>query len=99
MPPESFGEMPNYDTSLDIFSYAGIVLHVVNQEWPSSTSQVHQDPITGKLTALSEVERRQAHLDKMEGGAEVLKPLVMACLHNVSSKRPTTTTALFNFLY
>ena len=32
MQPESFGEIPKYDTSLDIFSYAGIVLHVVNQE-------------------------------------------------------------------
>ena len=94
MPPESFGDMPNYDTSLDIFSYAGIVLHVVNQEWPSSTSQVHQDPKTGKLTALSEVERRQAHLDKMKGGALALKPLVKACLHNLPSNRPTITAVL-----
>ena len=97
MPPESFGEMPNYNTSLDIFSYAGIVLHVVNQEWPSPTKQVIQDSITGKLTALSEVERRQAHLDKMKGGAEVLKPLVKSCLHNVASKRPTIA-AVFNLL-
>ena len=97
MPPESFKEMPNYDTSLDIFSYAGIVLHVVNQEWPSPTNQVSQHPKTGKLTALSEVERRQAHLDKMKGGAEVLKPLVKACLHDLSSKRPSTT-ALFKLL-
>ena len=89
MPPESFGEMPNYNTSLDIFSYAGIVLHVVNQEWPSPTNQVSINPKTGKSTALSEVARRQAHLDKMRGGAEVLKPLVKACLHNLPSKRPT----------
>ena len=94
---QSCGDMPNYDTSLDIFSYAGIVLHVVNQEWPSSTSQVHQGPITGKLTALSEVECHQAHLEKMKGGAKVLKPLVKACLHDLPSKHPTTT-ALFNLL-
>ena len=97
MPPESFGEMPNYDTSLDVFSYAGIVLHVVNQEWPSPTNQVIQDYKTGKLTALSEVERRQAHLDRMKDGAEVLKPLVKACLHNVASKRPTIA-AVFQLL-
>ena len=89
MPPESLGEMPNYDTSLDVFSYAGIVLHVVNQEWPSPTGQVSINPKTGKVTGLSEVERRQAHLDKMKGGAEVLKPLVKSCLHNLPSKRPT----------
>ena len=97
MPPESLGEMPNYDTSLDIFSYAGIVLHVVNQEWPSPTNQVSMDPNTGKVTGLSEVERRQAHLDKMKDGAEVLKPLVKACLHNLPSKRPTIT-AVFKLL-
>ena len=97
MPPESLGEMPNYDTSLDVFSYAGIVLHVVNQEWPSPTGQVIQDSKTGKLTALSEVERRQAHLDKMKGGAEVLQPLVKSCLHNVASKRPTIA-AVFKLL-
>jgi len=98
MPPESFGEVPNYDTSLDIFSYAGIVLHVVNQEWPTPTNQVRRHPKTGKpIALLSEVERRQTHLDKMKGGAEVLKPLVKACLHNVPSKRPTIT-AVFKLL-
>ena len=97
MPPESFGEMPNYDTSLDVFSYAGIVLHVVNQEWPSPTNQVSINPKTGKSMALSEVQRRQAHLDKMKDGAEVLKPLVKACLHNLPSKRPTIA-AVFQLL-
>ena len=97
MPPESLGEMPNYDTSLDIFSYAGIVLHVVNQEWPSPTNQISTHPKTGKVTGLSEVERRQAHLDKMRGGAEVLKPLVKSCLHNLPSKRPTIA-AVFKLL-
>ena len=97
MPPESLGEMPNYDTSLDIFSYAGIVLHVVNQEWPSPANQGSTHPKTGKVTGLSEVKRRQAHLDKMKDGAEVLKPLVKACLHNLPSKRPTIA-AVFKLL-
>lgn len=97
MPPESFGEMPNYNTSLDVFSYGGIVLHVVNQEWPSPTNQVSINPKSGKGTALSEVERRQVHLDKMKNGAEVLKPLVKACLHNLPSKRPTIA-AVFKLL-
>ena len=88
MPPECMVENPTYDTSLDIFSYAGIVLHVVNQEWPTPRAQVLQDPQTGYLTALNEIERRQTHIDKMKGEAEALKPLVVACLHNISSKRP-----------
>ena len=97
MPPEAFGEVPKYDTSLDIFSYAGIVLHVVNQEWPSPTNQVTQDAKSGKLKALSEVERRQAHVDKMKGGAEVLKPLVKTCLNNLPTKRPPIA-AIFKLL-
>ena len=97
MPPESFGEIPNYDTSLDIFAYAGIVLHVINQEWPSPANQVSINPKTGKGKALSELERRQAHVDKMKGGAEVLKPLVKACLHNLPSKRPLIA-AIFKLL-
>ena len=88
MPPECLVDNPKYDISLDIFSYAGIVLHVVNQEWPAPANQVLQDPQTGKLTPLNEVERRQTHIDKMKGEAKVLKPLVEACLHNVPSKRP-----------
>ena len=88
MPPESYVEKPNYDTSLDIFSYAGIMLHVINQQWPTPTIQVIQDFKTGKLIALSEVERRQAHLDKIKGRIKVLKPLVKSCLDNIPSKRP-----------
>ena len=97
MPPESFGDIPKYGTPLDIFSYAGIVLHVVNQQWPSPTNAVYTDPITGNVTALSEVERRQVHMDKLECRAEVLKPLVKACLHNLPSKRPTLA-AVFKVL-
>ena len=73
------------------------MLHVVNQEWPSPTNQVTQDAKSGKLKALSEVERRQAHVNKMKGGAEVLKPLVKACLHNFPSKRPPIA-AVFKLL-
>ena len=98
MPPaESFEETPKYEASLDIFSYGGIVLHVVNQEWPSPTSQVYIHPKTGRGTVLSEVERHQTHLNKIKDEAEVLKPLVKVCLHNLPSKRPTAM-AIFKLL-
>ena len=94
MPPELFEEMPNYNTSLDIFSYAGIVLHVVNQEWPSPVNKTSTDPKTGEVRGLSEVERCQIYLNKMEGKAKVLKFLVTTCLHNLPSKRPAITAVL-----
>ena len=34
MPPEALLETPEYGPPLDVFSYGGVILHVVNQEWP-----------------------------------------------------------------
>ena len=88
MPPETLEENSQYSISMDIFSYAGIVLHVVNQEWPAPIGQVRRDPKNNVLTALSEAERRQKHLDKMSSPAVVLEPLVVASLNNDPDKRP-----------
>ena len=97
MPPEALEDNPAYGTSLDIFSYGGIVLHVVNQEWPTPTKATEYNTRTGRVTGFNEVQRRQRHIDKMTGGAEVLKPLVKACLHNDPSKRPVIA-AVFKML-
>ena len=91
MPPEALGDKPRYDTSLDVFSYGGIMLHTVNGKWPEPTPLTEYDPTTHQLQVkgLSEVERRQEYLDMMTGKAEVLRPLVEACLHNNPVKRPS----------
>ena len=88
MPPEALESSPVYSVSLDIFSYGGIVLHVVNQEWPSPENLVRRNSRTDKLKALSEVQRRKKYLDEMKDGAEMLKPLVKLCLENNPMKRP-----------
>ena len=88
MPPESLTNNPVYGPPLDVFSFAGILLHTFNQQWPNPSSLVQYDPTTRKITAWSEVERRQQHLDKMIGEAEVLRPLVEECLDNDPSVRP-----------
>ena len=95
MPPEALVEKPRYDTFLDIFSYAGIVLHVVNQEWPVPCDSILRDPNTNKvIEVLSEVQRRQQYLDKMSGTGKVLEPLVIACLNDDPAQRPATATVL-----
>ena len=65
MPPEALLETPEYGPLLDLFSYGGVILHVVNQEWPKPLHYVMTDPKTRKLVALSEVQRCQEHIDKM----------------------------------
>ena len=92
MPPETLGDRPIYGIPLDAFSYGGIVLFVATHQWPTPSVQVEFDPITKKLTARTEVERRQKYLDEMTGYAEWLKPLVESCLSNDPSKRPTMPT-------
>ena len=89
MPPEAFADKPQYDTSLDVFSYGGVALHTVNGKWPSPSALADFEPETRQVRGFSEVERRQEHLDKLTGEAEVLRPLVEACLDNDPVKRPS----------
>ena len=92
MPPESLTNTPIYGPPLDVFSFAGIILHTFNQQWPRPTEQVQFDPKTRRKIALLELERRQHHLDKMIREAEVLRPLVEECLDDDPAVRPTIVT-------
>ena len=92
MPPEALEDNPQYDTSLDVFSYGGITLYTVNGKWPKPTAPTKLDPVTRHIRGFSEAERRQEYLDKMTGEAEVLRPLVEACLDNDPVKRPSILT-------
>ena len=94
MPPEVFVDKPQYGISLDVFSFGGIMLHTVNGKWPTPTALTTYDPVTRQAKAFTEVERRQEHLDKMTGEAEVLKPLLEACLDNDPVKRPSIVELL-----
>ena len=89
MPPESFEDNPHYDTSLDVFSYGGVMLYTVTGKWPTPITQVKRDPITNELKALSEVERRQQYMDELTGEAVVLKPLMKDCMNNDPTMRPS----------
>ena len=88
MGPEALAEVPEYGPSLDVFSYGGVILHVMNQEWPTPLHYVVTDPKTRRRVALSEVERRQEHVEKMRGAPIDLRHLVEQCLDDDPSRRP-----------
>ena len=88
MPPEALLETPEYGPPLDVFSYGGVILHVVNQEWPKPLHYVMTDPKTRKRVALSEVQRRQEHINKMSGAPVDLQSQVKQCLDDDSAVRP-----------
>jgi len=92
MPPEALSNNPVYGPPMDVFSFAGIILHTFNQQWPRPIDQVQFDPVTRKKVALLEVERRQQYLDKMVEESEVLRPLVEECLDDDPAIRPTIAT-------
>ena len=93
MPPESPANSPVYGLPINMFSFAGIILHTFSQQWPKPTESIQFDPKTRKMMALSEVERRQQYLDEMIGEAEALKPLVEECLDYDPAVRPTICIA------
>lgn len=86
MPPESLCDDPQYGTPMDVFSYGGIALFSINQEWPFSAPVVTFDPITGKMHALTEIERRGKFLNFQDGP---FKQLIVACLSNDPGARPS----------
>ena len=88
MPPEALSRRPVYGSSLDVFSYGGIILNVTTQQWPEPTDRTELNFDTNVWEVVSEVKRRQQYLDKMTGGAADLKPLVMSCLGDNPSNRP-----------
>ena len=88
MPPEALLETPKYGLPLDVFSYGGVMLHVVNQEWTKPLHYVMTDSKTRKQIALSEVQRRQEHIDNMSGAPADLHSLVKQCLDDDSAVRP-----------
>ena len=92
MPPECLARSPVYGPPMDVFSFAGIILHTFNQQWPRPLESKQIDPKTKHMTVLSEVERRQQYLDKMTGEAEVLRLLVKSCLDDDASRRPVVKT-------
>ena len=87
MPPEALQMNPEYGPPLDVFSYSGVILHVVNQEWPTPLHYVITDPKTGKVLGLTEVERRQQYME-MTGTPADVRTLVEQCLDNQPSRRP-----------
>ena len=91
MPPEALSRRPVYGPSLDIFSYGGVILNVTTQLWPQPSDRTQLNPDNDIWEVVSEVKRRQQYLDKMTGGAEDLKPLVMSCLNDNPKKRPPLT--------
>ena len=89
MPPEALAQNPTYNTKMDCFSFGVLILHLVSQMWPIPTEPVKVSG-GGKLTPISEVERRRQQVDLM-GTDHCLYKLTTECLQNDTGQRPETS--------
>ena len=88
MPPETFDDNPQYNTAVDIFSYAGVMLYTIVEQWPTPTAREKYNQDTRKREVVLEVERRQKYLNCTWKLVEGLKPLVKLCLDDDPEYRP-----------
>ena len=93
MPPEALNTS-QYSFPLDVFSYGGVMLHTITQQWPHPTAYMEFDPISGKKGLVSEVERRRKYFDILALRATELQPLAVSCLDTDPKNRPLVTTLL-----
>lgn len=77
MPPNS----EDVGLPTDMFSYGGIILHAITQQWPLPV-----DSETSVPTNILQVDRRKKYLEKLSGE---LKLLVIGCLEDDPKSRPT----------
>jgi len=87
MPPEALNKKPVYGPPLDVFSYGGVALNVITQQWPEPTEKLQFNANTDQYDVISEVMRRQKYLNMFSGGAAELVPLVTSCLNDNPKKR------------
>ena len=74
--------------SVDIFSYGAVVLHTVTQQWPEPLV----DDASEVNRVQTEVDRYQSQIDQITiSNSKLLKAIVISCLDNDPSRRPTIT--------
>ena len=96
MPPEAVQDKPVYTDKIDCFSFGVITLQILTQEFPKPGDRRKRIEIDhpglpkGTLieARISEVERRQNHIDKIEPNHPLL-PIAIDCLKDRDVERPS----------
>ena len=86
MPPEVMVANSKYDTSVDEFSYGIMMIHMFSGQWPEpQVGQIRPEP-DGRMTPISEAERREVFLRAIEND-HPLMDLILKCIHNYPKSR------------
>ena len=96
MPPETEQSPPWYTTTVDIFSFGCVIIHLVTWEWPEPDSQIRQvkgffgSPVS---EIVGELDRRQKWI-ALFGEHHSLLPIAKRCLQDRPNNRPKCTELL-----
>ena len=85
MPPETLLRSPVYTVSVDVFSFACVIIHVCTHKWPTPV-------YVNKGKYITEIGRRKKYI--MEMGESYLVPIVKKCLDDLRTFRPTSKEVL-----
>ena len=86
MPPEVMVANPNYGTSVDMFSYGIMMIHMLSGQWPEP--QVGPSRTEGgELISITEAERREEYFEAINDG-HPLKEFAQRCINNDPQLRP-----------
>lgn len=87
MPPEVMVPEPKYDTSVDIFSYGILMIHVLSGRWPEPQEGQIRNNECGEMIPVSEAERRDVFLQRI-GNDHPLMNTIQLCIKNDPKSRP-----------
>ena len=94
LPPEALDPKPKYDAKLDSFSFGHLALYTMTGVFPMPSASTFLDPETNKVIGRTEVERREDFLQSIEvdsnSDCDVVKQLIVDCLNNDPTKRPSS---------
>ena len=97
MPPEAQEEQPQYNTSLDIFSFGHLMIFTLTQVFPEVNAPTFLDETSQRIFGRTELERRSSSfrsLCQVFGDQHPLVQLAASCLHNKPDNRPSIETVL-----
>ena len=97
MPPEALEDdlEVTYGITIDVFSLGCVCLHVMSMQWPLPKAVKHLDSNTGKIVALTELQRRENYLTcTVFQQFPTLRALVSQCLHDFPKERPSVGAVL-----
>ena len=93
MPPEVMIANPKYNTSVDIFSYGIMMIHVFSGSWPAPQVEPIRIELDGRMTPVSEAERRKMFLQAI-GNDHPLMDLILRSISNNPRCRPHASEIL-----